>query len=58
MTNCTCCGNRLEHAMAWKGREQRFYCNEFCADHDDAPKSFVPEHGGSATTRFGLRKAA
>jgi hypothetical protein len=58
MNNCASCGNRLEAAVAWKGREQRFYCNEFCADHDDAPRSFVPEFGARAMPRWGMRKAA
>ncbi len=56
LTNCTCCGHRLEPATAWKGRGQRFYCNEFCADHDDVPRSYVPEIGTS--TQLRMRKAA
>ena len=58
MKNCASCGNRLEPAVAWKGREQRFYCNEFCADHDDAPRSFVLERGAGAPAKVGMRKAA
>jgi hypothetical protein len=56
MTNCACCGSRLERTQAWKGREQRFYCNEFCADHDDAPRGTVPESKMNAPLR--LRAAA
>jgi hypothetical protein len=55
MSNCACCGNRLDRTRAWKGRDQRFYCNEFCADHDDAPRGYVPE---ISTPAIGFRKAA
>jgi hypothetical protein len=35
MLKCALCGRRLEPTAAWKGRE-RYYCNGFCAEAEQA----------------------
>ena len=35
MFNCTFCNQPLDWKSAWRGREQRMYCNEFCAETED-----------------------
>jgi hypothetical protein len=41
MHNLTCaaCGRGLVEASAWKGRAKRFYCNDFCAEAEEAESS-------------------
>ena len=36
MLNCALCGRRLESTAAWKGRGERYYCNGFCAEAEQA----------------------
>jgi hypothetical protein len=38
MHNLTCaaCGRALAEASAWKGSGKRFYCNDFCAEAEEA----------------------
>ena len=56
MLRCTWCGQPLEQNAAWKGRAERFYCTEFCAEVEavDAPP-LVPsvEEPTPALTRRG-----
>jgi hypothetical protein len=35
MLKCTLCGRPLEATAAWKGRGERYYCGEFCAEAED-----------------------
>jgi len=45
MHNLTCaaCGRALAEAAAWKGSGERFYCNDFCAEAEEAESpSLVP----------------
>jgi hypothetical protein len=45
MRNLTCvaCGRALAEASAWKGSGERFYCNDFCAEAEEAQSpSLVP----------------
>ena len=40
---CAACGRRLAEASAWKGSGERFYCNDFCAEAEEAESlSLVP----------------
>jgi len=32
MLRCALCGRLLEPTAAWKGRGERYYCGEFCAE--------------------------
>jgi hypothetical protein len=32
MHNCWFCKNPLKPWAEWKGNDEHFYCNEFCAD--------------------------
>jgi hypothetical protein len=32
MISCAACGRSLEATAAWKGRGERYYCNDFCAE--------------------------
>ena len=36
MLKCDLCGRRLESTAAWKGRGERYYCNGFCAEAEQA----------------------
>jgi hypothetical protein len=36
MLRCALCGRRLESTAAWKGRGERYYCNGFCAEAEQA----------------------
>jgi hypothetical protein len=36
MLKCALCGQRLEPTAAWKGRGERYYCNGFCAEAEQA----------------------
>jgi hypothetical protein len=59
MHNLTCaaCGRALAEAAAWKGSGERFYCNDFCAEAEEAESpSLVPsmaEHPHLAATSRG-----
>jgi hypothetical protein len=35
MLKCNLCGRPLEPTAAWKGRGERYYCGEFCAEAED-----------------------
>jgi hypothetical protein len=32
MLTCALCGRPLKPTAAWKGRGERYYCGEFCAE--------------------------
>src|SRR5262245_56342849 len=32
MLKCAFCGRRVEPTPAWKERDERYYCNSFCAE--------------------------
>jgi len=36
MLKCAFCGRLLEPTAAWKGRGERYYCNGFCAEAEQA----------------------
>jgi hypothetical protein len=35
MHTCAFCKREVDWKSAWRGREQRLYCNEFCAEDED-----------------------
>jgi hypothetical protein len=35
MFRCTLCGRPLAPTTAWKGRGERYYCSEFCAESEE-----------------------
>jgi hypothetical protein len=35
MYTCAFCKRPVNWNAAWRGREQRLYCNEFCAETED-----------------------
>jgi hypothetical protein len=35
MFTCTFCSRPLDWKSAWRGRQERMYCNEFCAETED-----------------------
>ena len=43
MHNCWFCKNPLRPWAEWKGNDEHFYCNEFCAD--DAEEVRFRRHG-------------
>jgi hypothetical protein len=56
MLRCALCGQALERIAAWKGRGERYYCSEFCAEAEaiDSPP-LVPmaeEEAPAPTRRF------
>jgi hypothetical protein len=40
MSRCSLCGHPLARTAAWKGRGERYYCSEFCAESETP--SLVP----------------
>ena len=49
MLKCTLCGRPLEATAAWKGRGERYYCGEFCAEAEDIESpSLVPNAAADA----------
>ena len=53
MLKCALCGRRLEPTAAWKGRGERYYCNEFCADAEGSESpSLVPTLPEDAPARL------
>ncbi len=35
MLRCAFCGRALKETAAWKGRGERYYCNDFCAEAEE-----------------------
>jgi len=51
---CAACGRSLAEAFAWKGGGERYYCNDFCAEAEEAESpALVPSMSEDA-----LRDAA
>jgi hypothetical protein len=41
---CAACGRSLAEAFAWKGNGERYYCNDFCAEAEEAESpALVPK---------------
>lgn len=62
MRGCAWCGRPLRETASWKGRGDRFYCSEFCADVEpvDEPvdlASLLPEGGTPALARASRKVA-
>jgi len=61
MLRCALCRRPLMETAAWKGRGERYYCNEFCAEAEEiGSPTLVPkmiedapslEQRGRATSR-------
>src|SRR5262249_50409062 len=50
--SCAACGRSLEVTAAWKGKGERYYCNDFCADAEavESP-SLIPSLTEAAPPR-------
>lgn len=54
---CALCGTPIEQNSAWKGAGAQFYCNEFCADSEEAQSSgLAAAPTGSPTTLIDLHR--
>jgi hypothetical protein len=47
---CAACGRSLPEAFAWKGSGERYYCNDFCAEAEEAESpALVPNMSEDAS---------
>jgi len=51
--SCAACGRSLEATAAWKGKGERYYCNDFCAEAEavESP-SLIPSLTEDASPRI------
>ena len=47
MRGCAWCGRPLRETASWKGRGERFYCGEFCADVEPLDAATRLPQGGA-----------
>jgi hypothetical protein len=52
MHNCWFCKNPLKPWAEWKGDDEHFYCNEFCADAGAMEMPTVPGPAEMASFRM------
>jgi hypothetical protein len=53
MLKCALCGRRLEPTAAWKGRGERYYCNGFCAEAEQADWPAPARNEAPPTNAYG-----
>jgi hypothetical protein len=58
MLGCTLCGRPLRETASWKGRGERYYCSEFCADAEPIDIAGLVPQTGTPTLARASRKAA
>lgn len=58
MLGCTLCGRPLRETASWKGRGERYYCSEFCADAEPIDCAGLVPQTGTSTLAGASRKAA
>jgi hypothetical protein len=58
MLGCTLCGQPLRETVSWKGRGERYYCSEFCADAESIDCAGLVPQTGTSTLAGASRMAA
>jgi hypothetical protein len=56
MLKCTLCGRPLEATAAWKGRGERYYCGEFCAEAEDIESPPLVPNAAADAPAFAKRQ--
>jgi hypothetical protein len=53
---CAACGRSLAEASAWKGSGERYYCNDFCAEAEEAESpALVPSMSEDASATLPMK---
>jgi hypothetical protein len=53
---CAACGRSIAEAFVWKGNGERYYCNDFCAEAEEAESpALVPSMSEDAAATLPMK---